>query len=236
MIPLEFFGEIERTEVENMESVVDSERRNRGAVHFAIEVCGNLWKADAVGRNKRAVGDARHCARRRLDAVAHPCRERGQKRAHRPDLRVWVWLLLAIAKRRPGGERQRRRRMLGARHDVGADVRRIDDVGSTERIGQAERLASFPHFERSRDMKQFRTGVGRAAPIKQASCSLGQRIGLARIGEGEIVSRIKMVGLLAPSPHRLAKANVERHEAAANMREGSVEHASSRLVAVEAER
>jgi hypothetical protein len=40
--------------------------------------------------------------------------------------------------------------VLGARHDVGADVRRILDIAATKRIGQAERLASFPHLARSR--------------------------------------------------------------------------------------
>ena len=45
-----------------------------------------------------------------------------------------------------------------------------------------------------------------------------------------------MIGLLAPGPHRLAKANVERHEAAADMRKGAVENAAPRLVAVEAKR
>ena len=45
-----------------------------------------------------------------------------------------------------------------------------------------------------------------------------------------------MIGLLAPRSHRLAKAKVERHEAAPNMRKGAVENAAPRLVAVEAER
>ena len=85
-------------------------------------------------------------------------------------------------------------------------------------------------------MKQFRTGVSRAAPVEQASRSLCQRVSLPRIGEREIVGRIEMIGLLAPRSHRLAKAKVERHEAAANMRKGAVENATSRLVTVEAER
>jgi hypothetical protein len=126
--------------------------------------------------------------------------------------------------------------MLGARHDVGVDVRRIGDVRAAERVCQAERLAPFPHLKRSRDMKQFRTGVSRIAAVKQAFRSLRQRVGLTRIGEGKIVGRIKMVALRAPGPHRLAKANVERHEAAPNMRKGAIEYAAPGLVTVEAER
>src|ERR1700677_1762997 len=45
-----------------------------------------------------------------------------------------------------------------------------------------------------------------------------------------------MVGLLTPSPYRLAKSNIERHEAAANMRKSAVEHAAPGLVSVEAQR
>ena len=85
-------------------------------------------------------------------------------------------------------------------------------------------------------MEKFRTGGGRGAPVKQASRSLRQWIGQARVGEREIVGRVEMIGLLAPGPHRLAKANVERHEPAANMREDAIEHATTRLVAVEAKR
>jgi hypothetical protein len=145
-------------------------------------------------------------------------------------------LLLTIAEWRVRGERQRRRRVLGAGHDVGADVGRIVDVSAAERIGQAERLPPFPHLKRRRDMKQFRAGVGCVAPVKQAARSLSQRIGLARIGEREIVGRIKMVGLLTPSPHGLAEPNVERHQAAANVWEGAVENAAPGLVSVEAKR
>ena len=43
-----------------------------------------------------------------------------------------------------------------------------------------------------------------------------------------------MVGLLAPSPHGLAKTNVERHEAAADMRKSAIKNATPRLVTIEA--
>src|SRR5262249_28039104 len=52
----------------------------------------------------------------------------------------------------------------------------------------------------------------------------------------EIVGRIEMIGLLAPGPRRLTKANVERHQPAADMRERAIEHAPSHLVAIESER
>ncbi len=126
--------------------------------------------------------------------------------------------------------------MLGARHNVGANVWRIADVGAAERIGQAERLASFPHLERGCDVEQPRTGVRGVAPVEEASRSLSQRIGLARIGEGEIVGRIEMIGLLAPRAHGLAEPNVQRHQAAADMREGAVENTPARLVPIESER
>ncbi len=113
--------------------------------------------------------------------------------------------------------------MLGARHDVGANVRGVGDVGATDGIGQPERLAPFPHFERSCDMKQPRTGVRGVAPVEQALGSLSQRIGLTRIGEREIVGRIEMIGLLAPGAHGLAEANVQRHQAAADMRKCAIE-------------
>ena len=45
-----------------------------------------------------------------------------------------------------------------------------------------------------------------------------------------------MVGLLSPGADRLAEANIERHEAAADMRIGAVEDALARFVAIEAER
>ena len=78
MIPLEFFGAVERTKIENVQSVVDSERRNRGPLYLAVKVRRNLWQADPVRRNQRAVGDAWLRARRRIDPIAHPCGESGQ--------------------------------------------------------------------------------------------------------------------------------------------------------------
>ena len=41
-----------------------------------------------------------------------------------------------------------------------------------------------------------------------------------------------MVGLLAPGAHRLAEADIERHQAAADMRIGAVEHPRAALVAL----
>src|ERR1700733_12781718 len=85
-------------------------------------------------------------------------------------------------------------------------------------------------------MKQFRTGVRRVAPVEQAASPLRQRIGLPRISKREIAGRIEMVALLAPSPDRLAEANIERHQPAADMGKCAVENAAHGLVTVEAKR
>ena len=114
------------------------------------------------------------------------------------------------------------------RHDEGAHARRIVDVPLAERVGQAQRLAAFPHFERGRDMEDARAGIGRRASVEHALRAAGQRIALARIGERKIIGRIEMVGLLAPGAHRLPEADIERHQAPADMRVGAVEHPARR--------
>src|SRR5208337_3202143 len=85
-------------------------------------------------------------------------------------------------------------------------------------------------------MEQARTSLRRCAAIEQALIAVRQRIGLARIGKGKIVGGIKMVSLLAPGAHRLAEANVQRQQAAADVWIGAVKDPSARFVAIEPER
>jgi hypothetical protein len=177
---------------------------------------------------RRAVG-------RRL-VVAHPCGQRGQQRAHRPELRIGVRLLLAISERRVRRQRQRRRAMLRARHDEGAHVGRVRDVALAERIGEPERLAPFPQLQRGRDMEQPRAGVGRCTAVEQALGAQRQRVDLLCVGEGEIIGGIEVIDLLAPGARRLAEAHVQRHQAAADMGIGPIEHALTGFVSVESER
>ena len=148
-----------------------------------------------------------------------------------------IRLLLAIAERR-----LRRRAASGAAPCCVLAMMKVRtfggsvDVALAERIGQAERLAAFPHLERRRDMEDARAGIGRRASVEHALRAPGQRIALTRIGERKIIGRIEMVGLLAPCAHRLPEADIERHQPAADMRIGAVEGSSAALVGIEAER
>ena len=234
--PLELPGVVERSEIENVQWVVDAQRRRRRPLDAAVGVGRDRGEAHLIGRDERSIGDARLCALWRRRIVPNPRRQRGQQGPHGPELRIGIGLLLAIAERRVSSERQGRCAVLRACHDEGAHVWRIVDVPLAERVGQSQRLAAFPHFERRRDMEDARARIGRQTLVEQALRAPGQRIALTRIGERKIIGRIKMVGLLAPRAHRLPEANIERHQAPADMRVGAVEHPAAGLIGIEAER
>ena len=160
----------------------------------------------------------RHDARRRLLAVLDPIGERGEQRAHGPGVRVRVRLLLAHAERLRIRQRQLRGRVLRARLDERAHVWRVRDVVLAERIGEAERLPSFPHLQRRRDMEDQWACAGRLTAIEHALLAAGNWIALARIGEREVVGWIEVIDLVTPGAARLAEADVERHQAAADVR------------------
>jgi hypothetical protein len=83
-------------------------------------------------------------------------------------------------------------------------------------------------------MHDFRAGAGRRAAIENATSRAGERIGFAPIGKREARARIEAVDLLGGAA-RLSKSNVERHEAAADVRKRAVEHDLAAFVAIEPE-
>ncbi len=126
--------------------------------------------------------------------------------------------------------------MLRRCHDVAAHVGRLDQVADTERIGETERLAQLPHFERRGRMHDLRARVGRRAAIENAPSCPSQRICLGPVGKREARAWIEAVNLLrSGGAARLSKSNIERHEAAADVRKRAIEHDLAALVAIEPE-
>ena len=126
--------------------------------------------------------------------------------------------------------------MLRRRQDVTAHIGWLDQVADAQRVGETERLAQFPHFQRGRHMHDLRAGGARRAAVENAALRPGQRIGLAAVGKREARPRIEPIDLLrAGGAARLAEPYVERHQSAADVRECAVEHDAALLVPVIAE-
>src|SRR5437879_2316533 len=125
--------------------------------------------------------------------------------------------------------------MLGRRHDVAANIGWLFEIADAERIGEAERLAQLPHFERRGRVHDLRTGAVFQATVEQALRAAGERVVHAAVGEREFSAGIHAVGGLGNGATGLAEAYVQRHETPAYVREGAVEHDSAALVAIEAE-
>lgn len=126
--------------------------------------------------------------------------------------------------------------MLSAGHYVGPYVRRIGDVVPAERVRQAKRLPALPHLQHCRDVENAGTGARGSASVEQTLSATGKRIGLASVREGEVVGGIEMVGLLAPGTDRLAEADVQWHQAAANVGISGIEDSPTGFVLIEAQR
>ena len=224
-----------RPEIEDLQRIVVREIAQRRPHDTAIVGCRDRGDADLVGRHQRAVGDARHDAVGRLASVAHPAGQLAQQRAQCPGVRIGVGLLHAHAEGRHGRQRQVGRPVLSRGEDEGAHVARVGHVAPAERIGEAQRLARLPDLQRSRDVEDPWAGAVGVAAIEDALPAAGDRIGLRRVVEREIVGLIEVIDLVAPGASRMAEAHVERHQAAADMRQRTFEHLAAALVGVEAQ-
>src|SRR5712672_3464246 len=85
-------------------------------------------------------------------------------------------------------------------------------------------------------MHDLRARIGRGAAIENAPSCPGQRIGLGPVGKREAGAWMEAVNLLrSGGAARLSKSNIERHEAATDVRKRAIEHDLAALVAIEPE-
>src|SRR5688572_21451801 len=112
--------------------------------------------------------------------------------------------------------------MLSTGHDEGAHVGRIRDISFAQGIGKAQRLSAFPDLERGSDVEDLGASPGCRAAVENTLRAIGQRIGLLRISEWEIVGGIEVVYLFAPCMAGLSESHIERDKPAADVRIGSL--------------
>ena len=143
---------------------------------------GGVHRARRLGGHRGAVGQTRHRARRRLDALAHPAVEvdeggpQERRVVHHAER-----VAPAAARVRVGGRRRERAgRVLGAREEVLADPGRRGHVAGGRHVGVDERAVAAPVLGRGVDREDARRAArGRASrwssaprcPVIGSSCS-----------------------------------------------------------------
>src|SRR5262245_8032228 len=124
--------------------------------------------------------------------------------------------------------------MLGRRHDVASNIRRLIQIAKPERIGETERLPQLPHLQRCRSVYNLGASIVCDAAVKKALGAPRERIMHAAIGERELGTGIESVDGLGHRATRLTKPDVERHQPTTYVGKGAVKYDSAPLIAIEA--
>src|SRR5215469_13430819 len=122
-------------EVEQLQGIVHSQKTNGWPADTAIPVRWDVRELDIGRPNQSMLSDSWNDAVRRLFVFENPLHQGSQERPHRPDLWVWIWLLLAVAEWFCRRQWQSCGSMLGPGHNKRPHIGRFGDIPFAERVG-----------------------------------------------------------------------------------------------------